>query len=97
MPQTGTGKTVISAFDYKRFKQLNKSAKLLFVAHRKEILTQSRATFQGILKDNNFGQLWVDGEIPDNYEIVFASVQSLNNKINEITLSPEFLRFHNYR
>jgi len=71
---TGTGKTVISAFDYKKFKQLNRSAKLLFVAHRKEILTQSRATFQGILKDNNFGELWVDGIIPDNYEYVFADL-----------------------
>ncbi|MEO5946484.1 MAG: DUF3427 domain-containing protein [Chitinophagaceae bacterium] len=90
---TGTGKTVISAFDYKKFKQTNKSSKLLFVAHRKEILMQSRATFQGILKDNNFGQLWVDGIIPDNYEVVFASVQSLNNKINQIALSPEFYDF----
>ena len=90
---TGTGKTVISAFDYKRYKQINKSAKLLFVAHRKEILTQSRATFQGILKDNNFGQLWVDGIIPDNYEVVFASVQSLNNRINELSLSPVYYDF----
>ena len=39
--QTGTGKTVISAFDFKRFKEKNKKAKLLFVAHRKEILQQS--------------------------------------------------------
>jgi superfamily II DNA or RNA helicase len=90
---TGTGKTVISAFDYKKFKQLNKSSKLLFVAHRKEILTQSMATFQGILKDNTFGDLWVDGMIPDNYEFVFASVQSINNKIREITLSPEYYDF----
>ncbi len=90
---TGTGKTVISAFDYKKFKQLNKSSKLLFVAHRKEILTQSMATFQGIPKDNTFGDLWVDGMIPDNYEFVFASVQSINNKIREITLSPEYYDF----
>jgi hypothetical protein len=27
--------------------------------HRKEILQQAKATFQGILKDNNFGDLWV--------------------------------------
>lgn len=90
---TGTGKTIISAFDYKRFKQFNKSSKLLFVAHRKEILTQARATFQGVLKDNNFGQLWVDGIKPDNYEVVFASVQSLNNQMNELSLSPEFYDF----
>ena len=34
---TGVGKTVIAAFDYKRFKKENPRARLLFVAHRKEI------------------------------------------------------------
>jgi len=39
---TGTGKTVISAFDYKRYSNNSKNyPKLLFVAHRKEILKQS--------------------------------------------------------
>jgi superfamily II DNA or RNA helicase len=90
---TGTGKTVISAFDYKRFKQENKSAKLLFLAHRKEILQQSMSTFQGILKDNNFGELLVDGQIPNNFEYVFASVQSLNNQLNILKLSPEYFDF----
>jgi len=87
---TGTGKTVISAFDYKNFVKNNSSAKLLFIAHRKEILEQARATFQGILKDNNFGELFVDGLEPDKYDFVFASVQTLNNKINSITLSESF-------
>lgn len=63
---TGTGKTVISAFDYKNFKKKYSTAKLLFIAHRKEILQQAQATFQGILKDNNFGELWVDGIEPEN-------------------------------
>jgi len=90
---TGTGKTVISAFDYKKFRQRNKSARLLFVAHRKEILIQSLATFRGILKDNNFGELWVDGSVPSNYEYVFASVQSLNKRVKSIALSPEYYDF----
>lgn len=90
---TGTGKTVISAFDYKRFKQRNKSAKLLFLAHRKEILLQSISTFRGILKDNNFGELWVDGQVPVSYEHVFASVQTLNNRLNDLSLSPDFFDF----
>ncbi len=90
---TGTGKTVIAAFDYKNFKQENPSSKLLFIAHRKEILVQARATFQGILKNNNFGDLWVDGMVPNNYEFVFASVQSLNNKLIDISLSPDFYDF----
>lgn len=87
---TGTGKTVISAFDYKNFRKNNASAKLLFIAHRKEILQQARATFQGVLQDNNFGDLWVDGLEPSNNEYVFASVQTLNNRLNSIKLSPEY-------
>jgi superfamily II DNA or RNA helicase len=90
---TGTGKTVISAFDYKAFVNDRPTARLLFVAHRKEILQQARATFQGILKDNNFGELWVDGEEPTRYEHVFASVQTLNNRIDSLSLSPSFYDF----
>jgi superfamily II DNA or RNA helicase len=90
---TGTGKTVISAFDYKRFKQENKSSKLLFLAHRKEILTQSLSAYRGILRDNNFGELWVDGIIPTSYEYVFASVQTINNRIEELSLTPEYFDY----
>jgi len=90
---TGTGKTVISAFDYKRFKQKSHSAKLLFVAHRKEILQQAQVTFQGILRDNNFGELWVDGLIPDSYEYVFASVQTLNNSLESLSLTETYYDF----
>ncbi|HHD79374.1 MAG TPA: DEAD/DEAH box helicase [Epsilonproteobacteria bacterium] len=90
---TGTGKTVISAFDYKRFNQKNHSAKLLFVAHRKEILQQAQVTFQGILRDNNFGELWVDGLIPDSYEYVFVSVQTLNNSLESLSLTETYFDF----
>jgi superfamily II DNA or RNA helicase len=90
---TGTGKTVISAFDYKVFIKDKPTARLLFVAHRKEILQQARATFQGILKDNNFGELWVDGEQPTRYEHVFASVQTLNNHIGSLSLSATYYDF----
>ncbi|GEC79395.1 DEAD/DEAH box helicase [Flavobacterium aquatile] len=90
---TGTGKTVISAFDYKNFRSNKKSSRLLFVAHRKEILQQAKATFQGVLKDNNFGALWVDGLEPTSNEYVFASVQTLNNRLKEIKLSPEYYDF----
>lgn len=90
---TGTGKTVISVFDYKNFRQNNKSSKLLFLAHRKEILVQSLSAFRGILKDNNFGELWVDGMEPISYEYVFASVQTLNNRLGNLNLSPQFFDF----
>jgi superfamily II DNA or RNA helicase len=90
---TGTGKTVISAFDFKHFIAKNSNAKLLFIAHRKEILEQARATFQGILKNNNFGELFVDGLEPEKYDYVFASVQTLNNRINSLNLSESFYDF----
>ncbi|WP_202928087.1 DEAD/DEAH box helicase [Cyclobacterium salsum] len=90
---TGTGKTIISAFDYKRFKSKNTTAKLLFLAHRKEILQQSMDIFRGILKDNNFGELLVGGFEPISYEHVFASVQTLNNRLGDLTLSHEYFDF----
>jgi superfamily II DNA or RNA helicase len=90
---TGTGKTVISAFDYKNFRNNNKSSKLLFVAHRKEILQQAKATFQGVLKDNNFGDLWVDGLEPTSNEYLFVSVQTLNNRLKDLKLTPDYFDF----
>lgn len=87
---TGTGKTVISAFDYKRFRQSNKSSKLLFLAHRKEIIQKSLSTFQGVLRNNNIGELWVDGMVPNNFEFVFASVQSVNNQLETVGLAPDY-------
>lgn len=90
---TGTGKTVISAFDYKRFRNNNPNAKLLFIAHRKEILLQARATFKGILRDNNFGELWVDGIVPTSYEHLFVSVQTLQNNIDTLNLTKKYYDF----
>ncbi len=90
---TGTGKTVISAFDFKQFYRKNPDVKLLFVAHRQEILQQAKATFQGVLKDNNFGELWVGGIEPDRYNHVFASVQTLNNQIGSLQLDTDYYDF----
>lgn len=76
---TGTGKTVISAFDYKRYADTHdKKPTLLFVAHRKEILEQSLQTFRQVMKDANFGELLVDKYRPQNWKHVFASIQSLH-------------------
>ncbi len=79
---TGCGKTVISAFDYARFCKKNSGQKnrLLFVAHREEILEQSIETFRGVLKDLNFGDLWVGSHKPESLEHLFVSIQTLNSK-----------------
>ncbi len=84
---TGVGKTVISAFDFKRFLAKNKDCKkFLFVAHREEILKQSLSTFRAILKDFNFGDLLVGGNTPNSINQLFTSIQSFNsNKLYEKT------------
>jgi superfamily II DNA or RNA helicase len=75
---TGTGKTVIAAVDYARLRKELPRARLLFVAHRAEILEQSRATFAHALRDASFGELWVRGNVPKDFDNVFASIQSLS-------------------
>ena len=74
---TGTGKTVMAALDYARLRKELGRARLLFVAHRKEILNQSQATFRHALREPAFGEQWVDGKTPSRFEHVFASIQSL--------------------
>lgn len=83
---TGTGKTVISAFDYKVFtEQTGGTHRLLFVAHREEILKQSRKTYRSVLQDANFGELWVGNSQPTNgIEFLFISVASFNSKYESI-------------
>jgi superfamily II DNA or RNA helicase/HKD family nuclease len=77
---TGTGKTVLSAFDYKRLIQIGAPRPaLLFVAHRQEILKQAMATFRQVLGDSSFGELLVAGHEPKTWRHVFASIQSLNS------------------
>ncbi|MCU0864159.1 MAG: DUF3427 domain-containing protein [Planctomycetes bacterium] len=75
---TGTGKTVMAAVDYKRLRIRLPRARLLFVAHRQEILRQSLGTFRHALRDASFGELWVGGSRPSAFEHVFASIQSLD-------------------
>ena len=82
---TGTGKTLVAAFDYRRLAEERRWSstpgrypRLLFVAHRKEILTQSLGVFRQVLKDASFGELLVDGQEPVAGDHVFASIQSLS-------------------
>lgn len=75
---TGTGKTVMAAVDYRRLRSVLPRARLLFVAHRSEILAQARTTYRIAMRDHAFGELWVDGIRPSKYDHVFASIQSLS-------------------
>lgn len=78
---TGTGKTLISAFDYKRFREENpESCRLLFIAHRQEILEQSLDSFRNVLNDSNFGELWVGNYEAKKKEDLFISIQTANSQ-----------------
>ena len=79
---TGTGKTVISALDYKNYCENNpgKPCRLLFVAHREEILKQSISTFRAVMKDGNFGEMFVGKYRPDSLDHLFISIQTFNSQ-----------------
>lgn len=78
---TGTGKTVVAAFDYRNLQQrLGRQPSLLFVAHRKEILQQAMRTYRQVLAVPDFGELHVGDDQSRHWRHVFASVQSLNSR-----------------
>lgn len=72
---TGLGKTFLAAFDSAT------AARVLFVAHREEILTQAMAAFRAIRPRTRLGRY--SGEEKDaDADIVFASVQTLARSAN---------------
>lgn len=89
---TGTGKTMIAAFDFARWRKENPNGTLLFVAHREDILQQSLKTFRTVLRDGAFGELLVGDYKPEAWKHVFASIQSLTSKGPE-SLAPDAYDF----
>ncbi|HHW22965.1 MAG TPA: DUF3427 domain-containing protein [Clostridiaceae bacterium] len=89
---TGTGKTVISAIDYRNYvyKNRHKPCRLLFIAHREEILKQSLACFRMVLRDPNFGELFVGNYTPNSLDHLFMSVQTFNSREFENVTTPDF-------
>jgi superfamily II DNA or RNA helicase len=78
---TGTGKTMVAAFDYARVcAQLNGRPSLLFVAHREEILRQALGSYRCVLRDQNFGDLLVGGREAEQDRHLFCSIQSFNSQ-----------------
>ena len=92
---TGTGKTVISALDYKRFCKRNpdRPCRLLFVAHREEILKQSLYTFRAVLKDANFGEIFVGNYKPESIDNLFISIQTFQSQNFAEKTNPDFYDF----
>lgn len=79
---TGTGKTMIAAFDYRRQVEAvgGQYPALLFIAHRREILEQGLGTFRAVLRDQNFGDLLDGRNEPMQTRHVFATIQTLDSR-----------------
>ena len=78
---TGTGKTVVAAFDYQR--QIGPSGlrpRLLFLAHREELLRQARDVFRHVVRDEAFGEILAGGSDPLSDDHLFATIQSFNSR-----------------
>jgi superfamily II DNA or RNA helicase len=78
----------MAAVDYSRVRATLPRARLLFVAHREEILSQSLDTFRYALRDAAFGELWVGDQRPRRFEHVFASIQSLTPRDTGVLTRP---------
>ena len=77
---TGIGKTYLAAFDSKNYKRI------LFVAHREEILKQAAESFRNVRNSDDYG--FFDGKNKDtDKSVIFASVGTLGD---EKYLSEEF-------
>lgn len=67
---TGVGKTYLAAFDSAKFNRV------LFVAHREEILKQAAASFRNVRKSEDYG--YFNGKRKDtDKSVIFASVATL--------------------
>jgi len=79
---TGLGKTFLSAFDSREFERV------LFVAHREEILTQALETFRRVRPKATLGLLSGAKKQP-NAELLFASVQTLSQAETLESFAPD--------
>jgi superfamily II DNA or RNA helicase/HKD family nuclease len=78
---TGTGKTVVAAFDYRNTCRLvGGRPRMLFVAHREEILRQALRTYREVLRDPDFGDILSGTHEPEHYDHLFATIDSVTSR-----------------
>ncbi|MDO8262206.1 MAG: DUF3427 domain-containing protein [Gallionella sp.] len=88
---TGTGKTVVAAFDYRRTCQTEGGhPRLLFVSHREEILRQALRVYREVLRDPEFGELLTGGAQPERFDHIFATIDSLASRGLLATFGPDY-------
>lgn len=85
---TGVGKTYIAAFDSKKYERV------LFVAHREEILKQAAQAFKNVRNSDDYG--FFDGkEKCTDKAVIFASVAALGRSeyLNEAYFAKDFFNY----
>ncbi|MBP7081312.1 MAG: DUF3427 domain-containing protein [Rhodocyclaceae bacterium] len=88
---TGTGKTVVAAFDYRRNCQtVGGHPRLLYVSHREQILRQALRVYREVLRNPEFGELLVGGAQPERFDHLFATIDSLTSRGLVATLGQDY-------
>ena len=85
---TGVGKTYLAAFDSKKYERV------LFVAHREEILKQAAESFKNVRNSDDYG--FFDGESKcTDKSVVFASVATLgrNEYLNDKYFASDYFNY----
>ena len=85
---TGVGKTYLAAFDSEKYKRV------LFVAHKEEILKQAANSFQNVRKSDDYG--FFDGnEKCKDKSVIFASVATLGKSeyLNETYFPKDYFDY----
>lgn len=85
---TGVGKTYLAAFDSKSFKRV------LFVAHREEILKQAAVSFHNVRNSDDYG-FFNGTEKSTDRSVIFASVATLGRSeyLNERYFSKDYFDY----
>ena len=85
---TGVGKTYLAAFDSKKY------GRVLFVAHREEILKQAAESFKNVRNSDDYG--FFDGESKcTDKSVIFASVATLgrNEYLNDKYFAADYFNY----
>lgn len=85
---TGVGKTYLAAFDSKKYERV------LFVAHREEILKQAAESFKNVRNSDDYG--FFDGESKcTDKSVIFASVATLgrNEYLNDKYFASDYFNY----
>jgi superfamily II DNA or RNA helicase/HKD family nuclease len=85
---TGIGKTYLAAFDSKQYERI------LFIAHREEILKQAENSFRNVRPDKSTGFFY--GELKEkNKDILFATVQTIGKSeyLNEKYFNKDYFDY----